>query len=341
MIACFENLIGIKTECGTYPASGSGFYLQDLPMINLKLATSVNDGEESGYDWLKSKLDFATETLASDVRTRMAPYFLQNSVLENMQAGFYRDNQQLNAGQSGMYKGIQIRVSEYPYLNVYLSSLSMYCDFTGEVPIKVIDLVQAKIIDTITIDAVAGEIVTIPIHKEYQNNGQYLNLFIGYDSSSIDSYTSSIYSMPGRYIGGCLDCRPGFSFRNKWVAVYSRSLSTDGPFLMNNLSGINECGGLSLTISLSCSLNKWLCQMRNTLALSLLYKAGIEILKEAQVTPRFNSLIALSKDKFESLMLDYETNYATAMDNVFKNLRLPDDVCFKCNAKVKTGFVSL
>jgi hypothetical protein len=146
--------------------------------------------------------------------------------------------------------------------------------------------------------------------------------------------------MPGRF-GSCNTCKPVFSYRNKWLAMYSRSLPVAGPLLTNNAKGINECGGMSLTLSLSCSLDKWLCQMRALLAMPLLYKAGIEILKEAINSPRFNSLITLNKDKMAAIMEDYEMEYGKAMDGVFKNLRLPNDTCFKCNSKINTGIAML
>lgn len=340
MITCFENLIGIKTQCGEPTVPDSGYYLQDLPLINLKLADSVSDGVDSGYQYLKDKLDFATNNLANDVRTRMAPYFLQNSVIENMQVGFYQDNRQFNPGIADTYKGIQIRVSEYQYLNVFLSSVSIYCDYTGQIEIKVIDLVQSKVLDTIPINAVAGQIVTIPLFKNYASNGQYVNLFIGYDSTGIASYTSNIWTQPGRF-GACSTCRPCHTLRNKYLILYSRSLPKQGPWLMNSVKGINECGGLSVTVSLNCSIDKWLCQMKSALSFALLYRAGIEILKEAINSPRFNSLITLGKEQMRAILEDYEMEYGKAMDGVFKNLRLPNDICFKCNSKINTGFATL
>lgn len=341
MIGCFENLIGIKTQCGEPVASDSGYYLQDLPLINLKLADSMSDGQNSAYQSLKKRLDFSGNNLVNDVRNRLAPYFLKKSVMSATQAGYYQDNKRAVPGLAGNYKGIQIRISEYEYLDVFISEVSLFVNHTGQVPIQVIDLVQGRVIDTINVTSVAGQIVRVPIHKTYSSNGQYVNLFIGYDSTGIDSYFTNIYTQPGRYLSGCSACRPTWSYRNMFMAIYSRSLPVAGPLIMNNLTGINECGGVSLTISLSCSMDKWICQMKNVLAYPLLYLAGVEILKEAMASDRFNSLLTLNRDKMAAVIEDYELEYGKAMDGIFKNLSLPNDICFKCNSKINTGFATL
>lgn len=81
--------------------------------------------------------------------------------------------------------------------------------------------------------------------------------------------------------------------------------------------------------------------MKNVLAYPMLYLAGIEIIKEALASTRFNSLLTLSRDKMTAIQEDYELEYGKAMDGVFKNLSIPNDTCFKCNSKINTGFATL
>lgn len=341
MIGCFNNLVGVRTNCGTQTASDSGLYLQNLSFINLKTADAVLTSQDSGIDLLNDKIGMATEYLLNDARSIMFPYFKNKSIIENMNAGYYIDNRTIENGISGSYKGIQLKVSEYPYLSVFLSSLSLFVDYTGSVPIVVIDLIQGKVLDTINVSAVAGEIVNVDIFKKYETNGQILNLFIGYNSSAINSYTSYIYSQGFRGYVGCRDCVAPRSYGNQFVMMYSKSLPISSTKLENDLDSANDTGGLSINYSLQCSLTKWLCRNRDAFAMPLLHRAGMEVLTEVKMSNRLNTLVVLKKDEVDTLYAYFEQEYKKGMDNVFKNLRLPDDICFECDKKILNSVVKV
>lgn len=340
MIECFENIIGIRTECGQAPVPSSGFYIQDLPGINLKFADSVNQDEDSGYDLLSKKIGMAGEYVASELRNKMQNYFLQNSVIENMVVGYYQDNMQPSAPIAGSYKGIQLEVIESPHLSLFVSSLSFFGEYTGTLPIKVIDLTQGRVIDSFDVEVEAGQITIVDVYKEYKTQGQRLNLFIGYDSTGITAYKSTMFQ--NNLIGGCTSCRTvKYSWANRFVRIWNRSVSTSGPLIENAMKSVNDSGGLSLTYSLSCSLDRWLCQMKNNLAFAILHRSGMEVIQEAKISNRFNSMLLLKKDEYDALYGYLETKYTESITNVFTNLRLPNDQCFRCNSKVSTGFATL
>lgn len=335
MIDCLNNLVGIRTSCGDQVASDSGLYLQDLPFINLKTADSIVTDQDSGFALMQQKLNIAQNYLVNDIRSRMMPYFKVHSVVDNEIAGYTLDNMTEVAG-TGNYTGIQLKVFEYPYLSVYLSSLSLFTNYTGDIEVKIFDLMQSKLLDTITVSAVANEIVQVNIHKEYQTNGQILNLFVGYDTTGIGSYQTNIFG-PG-FIGysNCRGCTRRRDTLNGYLYVYQKSLPLNTQAIQQNLIPSNGTGGLSLTYSLSCSVERWICQNRNGFAMALLHRAGMEILKEFSMSSRVNSLTTLRKDEVANLEQYFEAEYNKSMDNVLKNLRLPSDICIKCQKQLKT-----
>lgn len=341
MLTCLENLIGIRSDCGEQTASDSGLYLQDLSFINMKVADAIITNQTSGYDLLKEKLQFAGEYLLNDVINRMSPYFKQNSIIENDISGYYQENRNLMPGIPGTLKGIQLKVREYPYMEAFISTVSLFVDYTGSIDLKVYDLIQGKLIDTISVPVIAGEICTVNVFKSYKTNGQYMNLFFGYDAAgendiTINGYQSYVYHS---YAGGCLACPGPKSYGNKFVYLYSKSLPASGTPIENSLQSANDTGGLSITYSLNCTLDKFICSIRNRMAMALLHRAGMEILREVKVSTRFNSVVVLHKEEVDNLALFYENEYQKAMDNVFKNLKLPNDICFNCNSMITNSVV--
>lgn len=343
MIECFNNLVGIRVECGDQIPSHSGFYIQDLPFLNLKLADALISDQSSGIQLLNDCYSRAVNYLVNDARTRMNPYFKRTSVIENNQVGYYPLQQTIISGVAGFYKGIQIQIRQFPYLDVFIPSMTLWVDYTGTIPVEVWNLTTGKLLDTISVDCVAGVQTLLPeMYKNYSNNGQTLNLFIGYNTTGINSYQANIYSsiIPNSY-GSCITClnaAPWSSWnRNKYTWLFSQQISASLPKIQTNLSSCNDTGGLSLTYTLNCSMDKWLCSMRNQYGYALLYRWGVEILKEATMSMRLNSLVVLKKEEKEALQMDFEATYEKSMGDAFRNVKLPNDVCFVCNQHLLTG----
>lgn len=340
MANCFDNLVGVKTKCGTYPESFSKLYIQDLPFINLKLADAIVTDQNSGYQLLLDKVNSAAKYVVGDAQTRMNPYFKYHSVIENQVAGYYYDNMPLIDGIDGSLVGMQMKIVEYPYLSVFINSISLFIDQSGEKEIYIYDLTQSKLLDTITITAVANEIVTIDVNKEYFTNGRTLNLFVCYNSTGVNNYQGNVFnpSYPG--ILGCKGCKTNRAYNYRMMWLSQKSVPAGLQKIESNLVPYVSTGGLSLIYTVSCSIGKWMCTNRNRFGMALLHRAGMEVIKEYQVSNRINSLVTLKQDEAQTLYEYFEAEYNKAMDNAMKNLNLPNDICLQCNKRLQTGFVA-
>ena len=297
------------------------------------VADAIIINEESGQQVLQNAIDISTEYLLNDVKTRLFPNFKQRSVLENQVSGYYRDNQVISPAVSGSLKGIQIKIVEWPYLSFNPSSISLMVNYTGDVPVQVWDLIQNKLLDTFTVPAVAGQIVSVNVNKRYLTNGQALNLFIGYDSTGIDGYRSYVWNQG---IAGCRACMPT-SYGNRFVWTSSRTIPIDSQKNQGNLQSFNDTGGLSVSFSLECAIDSFVCSIRQGLAFSLLHRAAMQILQRVKMSTRVNTKVTLRKEEVDNLYLWFEGEYGKGMDNLFKNLDLPNDICFNCNSRINTG----
>lgn len=341
MIPCFENLVGIRSDCGEQVASLSGLYVQDLAFINMKLVNSMITDESSGIELLNTLYNNAVNYLLNDVRTRMIPYFKYNSTLETNVVGFYPYQRTLKSSMNGFYKGIQLQIRQWPYLDIFIPSLTLFVNYTGTINIKVWNLTTGELLDTVPVEVEAGVQKVVPyFYKKYSTNGQFLNLFIGYDSTGITSYQSTVYNTTiPTSLGNCRTCfnTPFYQFGSTYVWIYSKAIDINAAPVQINLQSINDCGGLSITYTLSCSLDKWICTNRDVYAFGLLHRWGMEILREAMLSTRLNTLIILKKEEKENLYSYFEQEYKKAMEDIFRNFRMPKDICFHCNTHIQTN----
>ena len=111
---------------------------------------------------------------------------------------------------------------------------------TGNVSVYVYDLIQNKLLDTITVAAVAGNISTYWANKTYTSYRKKMHLFIGYDSSAINSYQSTV-SMET-----CADCGGGIQpySCNRYVKVVGSKVASASSKILSNTTNMSETGGV-------------------------------------------------------------------------------------------------
>jgi len=333
-MSCFDNLIGIRGYCDD-PESDSGLYLQDLPMVTLKNADAIVTTQNSGFELLQQLLSRSYNYVIQDAVNMMAPFFRQSSVIEQSVVGYYPEQMLISTGANNYMTGIEVRILEYPYLEFFLSQVTIFCDFTGNVDLKIYDLKQNKLLDTITIAALAGQMVTVDINKTYKTNKQVLDLFIGYDSTGINPYKSNLTS--NKTLGGCRSCGSVGSYGNRFVMFYPRKIATASNKIVQNLESVNGTSGLSITYNINCNIEPYLCSIKNRLAMPILHRAGMEIMNELKVSDRLSSVVVFQKKEIEATYQYFEGIYKQGMTNVFGNLQLPKDVCFRCNETYGNG----
>src|SRR5687768_4492424 len=106
---CFEDIIGIKGACGPLETPSSGLYIQDLPGVDLKLANAVLTDEDSAFQFLRDKINYATSSVVAQLNSLLAPFYKTNSVLENNLIGAFTEYMTALPA-AAKYRGITIRL---------------------------------------------------------------------------------------------------------------------------------------------------------------------------------------------------------------------------------------
>lgn len=333
---CLDNIVGVR-GCGDDGASL--VYLNELTGINLPdFDKAVNVEMKSASSALSGIIRFATQQVVQRLNTYLQGRYQLKSFIENDVVGYYYNDKALMPSQPGTLTGYEIRIDKTPYLSFFLSGLKLFCNHTGMVPVKVYDLLQGKLLDTINVDAVAGEIVSLDsLAKEYPTHKQRLHLFIGYEST-FEAYNTS-WSSP--YSGGdnCNTCSG--NYKNSHVYFRAAQIATGGPFTQSYIDGNTTSGGagLSLSYSLQCSFTEYLCNVRNLLAMPILYKAGELVMKEMKHSKRLTGVVTIYTKSHDELMLEYAAEHELQMRQLMQNAVLPHSVCFNCTPQVRTKTV--
>src|SRR3990167_4895064 len=153
---CFENIITLTGNC-TDSVSVSGITINDIGIDLSELNSIVTADFANGEALFNRKRDFAIKLIMNLVYTHFTDYYKGNSILDSQRIGFPQDNLSLNAAEAGKLKGIRVELcNETSHIDFNLAEIGLLVDFTGNVPVYVYDLIQNKLLDTITVATTAN-----------------------------------------------------------------------------------------------------------------------------------------------------------------------------------------
>jgi hypothetical protein len=103
----------------------------------------------------------------------------------------------------------------------------------------------------------------------------------------------------------------------------------------NGIGVSNSTYGLQVDATAECSYSELGCIISSKLPFLILYRAGIEIIKEGITSDRLNSMTLLDTDKAAYLIKDFTSEYEKHLKGVIDSLpelfKRTDDCCIVCN----------
>jgi len=327
---CWDNFIGVDSVCT--PFSESGFNFVDVGISKSDLDSYIGSEFSTGQELAQNRVDFASSAIQSVLNTSFGGKFKTTSLIESKSIGKYQDNLVVQPLIANTLKGIQLECCDTKsYLNLNLTSLSLQVAHNGTVEVMIYDLLQNKLLDTVEVEAVDGEISRVSINNSYPTNKQKLNLFIGYESN-FDSYKSSISNI------GCSSCTNNYwSFSSKYVRNSGATTPFASQKIDSNVVSSNDTGGLSIEYGVSCDFSKWMCSIKHSVALPILYKSSEMIMDYALQQKQWNSNTGIRREDLKKRMDEYKSEYETHMSGVLSSINPPSDsTCFHCSGPTVT-----
>lgn len=345
-MSCFDNLIAIKSTCNGTTGT-SGFFIEDIGITAEETNNYINQGYVSGAELITDKMRFATDIVRKTIANNFAAHINTKSLIDAHSLGVYQDNVQTRPTIAASLGGISLMLNnggltgsgfgyanQNSYLNVFVNSISLQLDADTTVDVLVYDLVQNKLLDTITIDCIANEITTKYINKVYSSPKRKLDLIFVYDISTVQSNYTVLSDT------GCGICN-GYAYSNYYVSAQAIYMGSGDPAIRSSLTSTDHTFGMSVNYSVQCSIENWLCEIANLMALPILYKTGEEIMNYAcMYSNRQNSNINVDAERNEKRRIAYQSAYNEALEATIKKINLPKgDVCFKCNVPAQTMII--
>lgn len=304
--SCFENFIGLKCISTTTPKSG--LYIDDLEGINLRFAADVADsGFTSGINLIQSKINFSTQIVLDEIAKFASPYFRINSLIDELKVGDWISPVQY-LSPSPADKGVRITTRESRMLRIRVQSVQIRIQevaFSGNLTIE---------------DGIFS--TNYPFTTDADG---FAEVFPNYLSDTAEIYIvidNSLISPLNTKVKSSCNCS----------TAKSRFLSANG---WNGSSTSSTSFGLVVQAVAECSPDEIACILAQKIRFPILYKSGIEIVKEAMTTDRLNSVTLLDSDKCEFMLNEFEKQYQSHFETTIKSLpslfSRMDDICVVCN----------
>jgi hypothetical protein len=327
MASCLDNLIGDDNGCATRTGR---LYLKDIGIPETFIADILNKEDQSTGTFMADRRRLAAEYVSNDVLTHLAPNVIGRTFVDSDRVGMYADTEELVNGDVNYWHGLVLEVCT-PATNTKLlvSKLEFYGETTGPVVVTFKDLRDGSTLATETIDAIAGQVSTLEVDLVFQNARERKRIFVYTDQ---DVYYKS--TLTG---GGCVSCRSGH-YKNGVLEARQYMLPVGDKAIWNNLVPASDTGGLSIIASVQCDTLGWLCELKGSLALPLLYFMGWQIFDLALNNFQRYGIKDLRKQDVEKRRDEFQAHYGKAMSDLFEGMIIPQDgLCFTCDKRVTSG----
>jgi len=331
---CFADLIGYKGNCETVTPS-SGLYIEDIGITSKECDYYINSEYRNGEALIADKISFASNLVRKTIGNHFASYINTKSLIGSQTLGHYQDSLHLKSGAANTLGGISLTLNNsQSYFNVYVNSISLQLSTTQSVNVLVYNLITGELLDTIAISCVANKISTSYVNKTYSSLKRKLDLIFVYDTEGLSSNTCQLS------YEGCGTCT-GYTYTNNYLSVQPVYMTESDAKIRSSLTSASHTYGLSINYSIQCSLDNWLCELSNLVALPILYKTGIEIMTYAlYYTDRQNSDTNIDFERNKERLAMYQTAYSEALEASIKKINMPKyDVCFKCEEYIKSVII--
>lgn len=310
MITCLSNFFGLRDVSG-FDSPESGRFINELPGFKTSILDEIRDDEDTVEQAWTNIYNRANNLFEQDVMSAMKKYFRKYQLIDTSVTSELDSTDQLLS--ENYYNGWLFDVQTWSKnTKLVIEKVNFHLDTAQSGTIYIFDAWTGKTLFSNTFTGVEG-INQVMLNKEYATY-KHNRVYVAYDSSEIQPYKLQ-------------DLGFGFSVANRKKVLKTSSV------IKSNMSFSES--GLSVTFSLKCSLDNFICQRLSVFSEAFLYKLGIEFLKECKYSSELNRYTLLDLDEKNEAINDFKEEYDKMIDNSLKDLNMTDnDVCFHCSKPI-------
>lgn len=325
---CFSSLVGVRNLCD--PAAPTGMYLDDIGLTRKDLTDFMPAAFANEEAYFASRLAQASREIEYQALNHFSPKYVAASLVDNHRLGIFGST--IETAALAGYGGIQLEFTQPTgFFKFLVSEVSLRLNHDGNVDVVVYDLRQGKLLDTLSITSVSGEIATGTLNKYYYSDRQPLNLFIGYNTAGIASSNKTLIKQ-----GLCCGQT---SCSNSYLSAQGVTLS--GGFYDANTTGLSHTSGVSLIYSIECDHQGWMCAHALAFASSVSFKTASLIIADAIHGNRSVNATIVNPEDTERRYDFYMSKFHESFSTVLNNIRTPSGRCFSCNTPIRTRALAI
>jgi len=301
-MACFDDFM-------TYRGSGitptSGIYVNDLYGIQLVKADAIaNTDYATGVEFINTKIRLAIVYVSLELKRYVMPYFKLNSVIGHYLGGEF-DHDLTYHSSVAADRGIRIDIRESTLSQILINRVTVLANSAGAFNVVVTDGEETT---NYAVTLVAKEIQDVEINQYCNQQRVYI---------TIDN--TSLRPAKGKANMSC--CGDDYNILS--VTGWTGSGLTSNHY------------GIRADVSVICNPINLFCLIKDYLALPVLYRFGIEFVREVQESDRLNFFTLLNRTAAQELEERYQEDYKESMKDISRTLpvllRKLDDYCIICN----------
>jgi hypothetical protein len=324
---CIENALGLKGGCAELSSTQSVFINGSVTHGEL---AQIADGNETASvdDFFRERRSMAVREMIAEVQDHNRPSYVFKSIISNDVIG--EETEDLDMSQvTGGRVGVSLkRRNPNTYLRYRITEIMLFLNTSGNVTVTAYDLDTGVTLASAVVATVAGQISTAYVEWNFKAR----NIAILYDSTGKQPFRTRLHGH------GCSTCKGG-GWVNCNSTVTGRATAVNNGDPVTNVTAkiAKDMGGMKVRYNVECDHETWLCSIRASLALPLLWKTA-ELVMEYGIftTSRENRSTKLDRSQLEKRQSMYREKYAEAMARIFDTMNTPKDpFCFVCRRTSK------
>ncbi len=299
-MACFTDYLGLK---GITASPVSGLFINDLPGINYAKSDAVADTDyATGIDFINAKITHAIGLVTDDLRHFLAPYFKLHSQIDHELTSGYKTGYHTAIDAD---RGLKIEKTTSRLTKLFVNRVKVLANSNGVEDITITDGNETT---TYPVTLVAGVEQWVEINYTANRDIIYITM---------DNIKLAMSKGTVKKTGSCGTCAKRYKSFKVWGWNGTRTKA--------------DHYGLRANISVICSDDDLACVLKYHIKYPILYKFGVEFMKEVQETDRLNYFTLVGREQAGELQQSFEADYVKRFNSLAKTLpRLLRSIDLNC-----------
>jgi len=320
---CFEGFLKFRTlRCAgqEFVPSKSGKYFEDLEGISLgKIADVTTEKYKSVQEFVDQRTQHAISCLMDEMLVKLPDHKFKQAERTHKFGHFTKET----ILPSAKYRGVKLRKQNTPLSYIYIEYVTIKSNTTkpGQI-IKIFegDLSNQENLKQIEVDLIAGKEIKVAVNERFYGK----NVFIVSENSDVTMFNSRLYSHNAcNYEGECYN-----EMYYSYGYPYAMITGFDGE------KHSSKTFGIKVEYSIRCEKELLLCRLAQECKNAILYRAGVEILKEWLSGDRLTFVSIYSEDWAKEKVVEWaklaDYYMDACVDGLSDYLTKLDAICLPC-----------